>query len=128
MNLNVVKQQCNALTLKCIRYHETLKNTKKNSILSQRLMESSIFLGLAVNNIQDTGHDLDRFIQEVTNSYNRARKVRFWIQLLKDSNQINEHHADSFIQKCEELLFNLISWKKLLEDNFEPLIHTHNYA
>ncbi|MCF6290814.1 MAG: four helix bundle protein [Desulfobacterales bacterium] len=44
------------------------------------------------------------FISKMSIAYKEARETHYWLRLLRDSNILENQHADSIINDCEELL------------------------
>lgn len=100
---NPLKDKSYAFALKIIGSYKTLKEDKKEFILSKQLLRAGTSIGANVEEAIGAQSKKD-FLSKVSIAYKEARESKYWLRLLRDSKLIDAKVADELIQDIEELL------------------------
>ena len=100
---NPLKDKSYAFALKIIESYKTLKEDKKEFILSRQLLRAGTSIGANVEEAIGAQSKKD-FLSKVSIAYKEARESKYWLRLLRDSKLIDAKVADELIQDIEELL------------------------
>lgn len=95
-------------SLRIVRLAQHLNERKREYLLSRKIMDSGVSIGVFVEEAQQ-GVDRADFIQRYAVANKEAFKTNYWIRLLRESQLINEKEAESLLGDCEELQRMLIS-------------------
>ena len=106
--MNILQEKSYKFALRIVNLSEHLNNEKKEFVLSKKILDSGINIGLLIEEGKQ-GEDRDDFIQKYSVANKEAFKTNFLLKLLRDSNKITLTQADSMLTDCEELQKLLIS-------------------
>ncbi len=100
---NVISVKSYEFALRIIRLHKYLTEKKVERNLSTQVLKSGTSIGA---NIEEAigGTTKKDFKHKLSISYREARETHYWIRLLRDSEFITVHSANSLLTDCEELL------------------------
>jgi four helix bundle protein len=106
--MNILQEKSYNFALRIVNLSEHLNNEKKEFVLSKKILDSGINIGLLIEEGKQ-GENRDDFIQKYSVANKEAFKTNFLLKLLRDSNKITLTQADSMLTDCEELQKLLIS-------------------
>ena len=91
-----------------------LNEQKKEFILAKQILRSGTSIGANIAEAQDAQSNLD-FIHKYSIALKEARETEYWLNLLKESEYIDEISFKSIIIDCEELIKLLVATIKKLK-------------
>lgn len=108
MSGNIVHIKSYAFALRVVRLYEYLSTEKKEYVLSKQLLRSGTAIGALVKESEHAQSKAD-FINKMNVGLKEANETIYWLELLKDSDYIDEIAFNSIHQDAVELLKLLIS-------------------
>jgi len=105
---NVVMDKSYAFALRIINLYKYLISEKKEFVLSKQLLRSGTAIGALIKESEHAQSKAD-FINKMNIALKEANETTYWLQLLKDSDYINEKEFESIFPDSEELLKLLVS-------------------
>lgn len=100
---NVILSKTYSFALEIIKLCKLLQIEEKEYILSKQLLRSGTSIGANVNEAQSAESIVD-FAHKMGISAKECRETIYWLQLLKDSNQIKEEIINKYISESKEIL------------------------
>lgn len=108
MRENVVKNKSFAFALRIVKLYQFLCEQKKEFVLSKQLLRSGTAVGALVREAEQAESPAD-FIHKMAIALKEANETEYWIELLFQSNYIEETAYNSIKPDLTELLKLLIS-------------------
>lgn len=108
MRENVVKNKSFAFALRVVKLYQYLSEQKKEFVLSKQLLRSGTAVGALVREAEQAESPAD-FIHKLAIALKEANETEYWIELLYQSNYIDETAYNSIKSDLTELLKLLIS-------------------
>ncbi|NND51395.1 MAG: four helix bundle protein [Flavobacteriaceae bacterium] len=101
-NKSIIADKAYHFALRIITVYKDLK--KENEfVLSKQILRSGTSIGANVNEAISAVSKKD-FVYKLSISLKEARETKYWLNLLKDSNYINEDLFNKSNEECEELI------------------------
>lgn len=100
---NVLQDKGYALSLRTVKLYQFLNCEKKEHVLAKQILRSGTSVGANIEEALGCQSKKD-FFAKISIVYKELRETRFWINLLRDSNYLDERIAISFLEDIEELL------------------------
>ena len=113
---NILKSKTYNFAIRIIKLTKFLQEDKKEFILSKQLIRSGTAIGALVAESEFAQSKLD-FISKLHISLKEANETRYWIDLLKDTDYINEKMYNSIKPEIIEIISLLVSSIKTSKDN-----------
>ena len=104
----LIREKAYKFALRIVGASEYLNNEKKEFVISRKILDSGINIGLFVEEGRQ-GDDRSEFIQKYSLANKEAFKSNMLLRLLRDSEFISDSLAGSLLKDCEELQKLLIS-------------------
>ena len=104
----LIRDKSYNFALRIVRLSEYLNNEKREFVLSKKILDSGVNIGLFVEEGRQ-GDDKSEFILKYSVANKEAFKTNFLLRLLRDSKSITESQAESLLMDCAELQKLLIS-------------------
>lgn len=100
---NVVKIKSFHFALRIIKLYKYLVFNKKEFILAKQVLRSGTSIGA---NVEEAigGQSRKDFFSKITIAYKEARETKYWLNLLREGDFIEERFVDTILDDCEELL------------------------
>jgi four helix bundle protein len=114
MKYNLIQDKSYRFSLEIIKTYKVLVFKEKEFILSKQLLRSGTSIGANIEEAIGAQSTRD-FYAKLSISYKEARETRYWIRLMRDSNQLNSETAKKLIEDCDELLKITGSIRKTLQ-------------
>ena len=108
MRENVVKNKSFAFALRIVKMYQFLCEQKKEFVLSKQLLRSGTAVGALVREAEQAESPAD-FIHKLAIALKEANETEYWIELLYQSNYIDETAYNSIKSDLTELMKLLIS-------------------
>lgn len=105
-----------SFALRMIRMTKFLQEDKKEFILSKQILRSGTSIGALIRESEFAQSNAD-FINKLSVSLKEANETDYWLNLLKDSDYIDENSFNSIEADCGELMALLISSIKTVKNN-----------
>ena len=108
---NVILLKSKGFALRTINLYKYMINEKKEYVLSKQLLRSGTSVGASVREAI-RGHTKDEFYYKLTNALKEAEESAYWLELLYESDYINEKEFKSIYDDCNEIIAILVAIKK----------------
>lgn len=103
MSQNVVLEKSYQFALRIVRLYKHLSETKKEYVLSKRMLDAGTTVGAHVKAAQEAESKPD-FFHEMNAALKMATKTEYWLELLYDGEFLDQREFDSIHADCEEML------------------------
>ena len=108
MRENVIHIKSYAFALRVVKLYKYLVSEKKEYVLSKQLLRSGTAIGALVKEAEHAQSKAD-FIHKMNIALKEANETVYWLELLKDSDYLDEEAFCSIHQDALTLLKMLIS-------------------
>ncbi len=113
---DLIRDKSYEFSLRIVRLSQYLNHEKHEYVLSRKRLDSGANIGLLIEEGRQ-GENRADFIQKWSVANKEAFRTNFLLRLLRDSEQINNDHAESMLTDCEELQKLLIASLKTAKRN-----------
>jgi len=100
---NIIKIKSYKFAIRIINLHKYLIDIKKEFVLSKQILRSGTSIGANVEESVGCSSTKD-FINKMNIAYRETRESMYWLNLLKDTEYIDEESYESIRIDCEELM------------------------
>jgi four helix bundle protein len=100
---NVIKHKSFLFAIRIIKLYQYLCEVKKEFILSKQLLRSGTAIGALVRESQNAESKAD-FIHKLSIAQKECDETIYWLELLKETNYLNEKEFESIFNEAGELL------------------------
>ena len=105
-----------SLALRIIKAYEYLKDVKKEFVMSKQLLRCGTSIGAQIREAKFAQSRAD-FLSKLSISLKEANETLYWLELLHDSNYLEDAVFTSIHQDTAEVTAMLVSIVKKLKDN-----------
>ena len=102
MGENVIKNKSFSFAIRIIKLYQFLNQEKKEYILSKQLMRSGTAIGALVREAEQAESKLD-FIHKLAIAQKEANETDYWLELLFQSEYLNEKQFQSLKSEIVEI-------------------------
>ena len=116
MKNNTILNKSKALALRIIRMYNYLCDEKKEFVLSKQVLRSGTSIGA---NIREANRSQSKkeFIAKLNISLKEADETMYWLELLHESEYLDDNTFNSIYNDTEELVKLLVSIIKSTKSN-----------
>ena len=116
MRDNILLNKSKALALRVIRMYNYLCDEKKEFVLSKQVLRSGTSIGA---NIREANRSQSKkeFIAKLNISLKEADETMYWLELLHESEYLDDNTFNSIYNDTEELVKLLVSIIKSTKSN-----------
>jgi|SRR5690554_242451 len=114
MKENIIKDKSFSFALRIVKFYQFFSESKKEYILSKQLLRSATSVGAMIREAEHAESRTD-FIHKLSIGLKEANESGYWLELLYQSNYINQKQYDSLINDLTEILKILVSILKKLK-------------
>jgi len=113
---NVIVEKSKAFALRIIKLYKYLCNEKKEYILSKQILRSGTSIGA---NVKEAirGQSKADFYAKMNIALKEASETEYWLELLHESDYIDDKSFNHIYSDCQELLKLLMSITKTQKGN-----------
>ena len=116
---NVVHEKSKAFAIRTIRFVRYLQTEKKDFVLSNQILRSGTSIGANVRESKNAQSIAD-FINKLSIALKEADETLYWLELLFESDTIDETIFNSLYNDVKELIALLTSIIKTTKNNNKP--------
>ena len=117
-NKGVIYQKSYAFAIRIVKAYKYLCQEKNEYVLSKQLLRSGTSIGANCSEARNAQSTLD-FINKLSISLKEAEETKFWLDLLHDTDYIDDDVYNSIYEDCHELLKLLTSIIKSSKNNLK---------
>jgi len=119
MSESIIKIKSYAFALRIVKAYKYLSAEKREFVLSRQLLRSGTSIGA---NVAEAIGGLSKadFSAKISIAYKEALETEYWLQLLKDSDYLDENAFNSIFNDCVELskiLFTILKTTGRIRNN-----------
>lgn len=113
---NPIKDKSYKFAVRIVRLCKYLMDEKREFILSKQLLRSGTSIGA---NVKEALHGESRadFIHKLSIALKEASETEYWLELLRETDYLDQPQFESINQDCQEILKLLISIIKSTKQN-----------
>jgi four helix bundle protein len=100
---NLIVERSYKFALDIIKLFKFLKDEKKEFVISKQLLRSGTSIGANVNESQSAESTVD-FVHKLAIAAKEARESHYWLQLLKESDYIDDKFYEALNQDCKTII------------------------
>jgi len=100
---SILKDRSFAFAVRVIRLYQYLTETKKEYILSKQLLRSGTAIGALIREAQNVESPKD-FIHKLGIAQKECDETIYWLELLKETEYLNDKEFESINTEATELL------------------------
>ncbi|MFM9903745.1 MAG: four helix bundle protein [Pyrinomonadaceae bacterium] len=100
---NVLKDKSYKFALRIVNLYKHLSGEKKEYVLSKQILRSGTSVGANITEANQ-GQSKSDFVHKLAIALKEAVETEYWLCLLRDSEYITAHQAESLIDDCKELI------------------------
>ena len=100
---SIIKDKSFAFAVRAIRLFQYLTEIKKEHVLSKQLLRSGTAIGALVREAQNAESTKD-FIHKLGIAQKECDETIYWLELLKETEYINDKEFESINNEANELL------------------------
>ncbi len=100
---SIIKDKSFVFAIRVVNLYKYLSETKKEFILSKQLLRSGTAVGALVREAQNAESKAD-FIHKLAIAQKECDETIYWIELLKNTNYLNDNEFESMSSEATELL------------------------
>ncbi|UUV18845.1 four helix bundle protein [Fusobacteria bacterium ZRK30] len=113
---SIVYDKSFKFAIRIVKLYKHLKETKKEYIMSKQLMRCGTSIGANVSEGIEAQSKKD-FISKLSIALKEANESRYWINLMKATDYLDEKEEKSLIIDLEEIIKLLVSIIKTSKEN-----------
>ena len=115
---NTIENKSFDFAVRIVNLYKHMKNNKNEYVLSKQLLRSGTSIGANCSEAKNAQSTLD-FINKLSISLKEAEETKFWLDLLHDTDYIDDDVYNSIYEDCHELLKLLTSIIKSSKNNLK---------
>ncbi len=111
MGKSILKEKSYVFAIRIVKLSQFLCEEKREFILSKQVLRLGTAIGALVREAE-FGQSKADFRSKMSIALKEANETDYWLNLLKDTNYLNEKMFDSFSNDCLELIKILVATVK----------------
>jgi len=104
---NTIQILCKAFALRIIKLYTFLKEEKQEYVLSKQVLRSGTSIGANARESINAQSTMD-FISKLGIALKEANETQYWLELLYESEFINEKEYNSIYADCSRIVATLV--------------------
>jgi four helix bundle protein len=102
MDLNTAKEKSRQFSIKVALLYKHLSNNKKETILSEQLLQAGTGIGARLADAECALSKND-FLARIHGALEKSAESRYWLETLNDADLLTEYEFKNHIKDCDEL-------------------------
>jgi len=107
----ILKTKSHQFSVLIVKSSQKLVSEKREYVLSKQLLRSGIAVGALIHEVELAQSEKD-FVDKMSIALKEANESIYWIDLLKDTNYIDENNHNSLASDYKELVAMLVTFIK----------------
>jgi len=108
MKPNIIKEKSFDFAINIVNLYKDLSQNKKEFVMSRQLLKSGTSIGANVREAEFAQSKRD-FTNKMSISLKEANETYYWLDLLHETNYLNDDDFNKFKPKSQEMLRLLVS-------------------
>jgi four helix bundle protein len=122
---SIIAKKAYAFALEIIALYKTLSGIKKEFVLSKQMLRSGTSIGANINEAV-SGQSKRDFVHKLSIALKEARETLYWLNLLRDSEYIDQEAFTRLNLNCSEVIKILSSIILTTKEKYFNKQSTHN--
>ena len=122
---SIIAKKAYAFALDVVKLYKKLIADNKEFVLSKQLLRSGTSIGANINEAV-SGQSKRDFVHKLSIALKEARETSYWLNLLRDSDFINQASFEDTDKKCTEIIKILSSIILTTKEKYFTNKSTHN--
>ena len=118
MKDNIIEEKSFDFAVRIVKLYQYLTDNKKEYVMSKQLLRCGTSIGANCAEAKNAQSTLD-FINKLSIALKEAEETKFWLNLLHDTNYIDDNVFNSIHNDCLELLRLLTAIIKSSKNNIK---------
>lgn len=119
MKTNAIKERSFAFALRIVKLYQFLAEQKREFVLSKQLLRSGTSVGAMVREAEQAESRAD-FVHKLSIALKEANESEYWLDLLHQSNYLDEKSYASIASDTKDILKLLTSIIKTSKERSKP--------
>jgi len=102
LNNNVIIDKTKLFAIRIVKLYQFLRSEKKEFILSKQVLKSGTSIGANVREAHCAMSNAE-FKAKLNIALKEANETEYWLELLNETQYINEEHFASIYEDCNEI-------------------------
>lgn len=111
MQESILKTKSYSFAIRIVKLYQFLASEKKEFVLSKQVLRSGTAVGALIREAE-FGQSRADFTNKMSIALKEANETDYWLNLLKDTDYLNENMFQSISQDCIELIKLLVATVK----------------
>ena len=103
MKDNIIADKTKKFALRIVKLYKYLCDEKKEFIMSKQILKSGTSIGANVKE-SECAQSRDDFYSKLNIALKEAAETEYWLELLYESEYIEQVHFDSIYDDCKEII------------------------
>lgn len=116
MSDSPVKDKSYKFAIRIVNVYKHLTETKREYVMSKQMLRSGTSIGANIREANQAESKAD-FIHKMSIALKEASETEYWLELLRDTQFLEQKEFDSLHKDCEEVLKLLTSIIKTSRQN-----------
>lgn len=116
MSGSPVKDKSYKFAIRIVNVYKHLTETKREYVMSKQMLRSGTSIGANIREANQAESKAD-FIHKMSIALKEASETEYWLELLRDTQFLEQKEFDSLHKDCEEVLKLLTSIIKTSRQN-----------
>jgi len=108
MRESILKIKSYKFAIRVVKLYQFLVKEKKEFVLSKQILRAGTAIGALIREAE-FGQSKADFINKMSIALKEANETIYWLEILKDTDYINEKLFQSLYADCEELIKMLVA-------------------
>jgi four helix bundle protein len=122
---SIIAKKAYAFAIDIVKLYKKLISDNKEFVLSKQLLRSGTSIGANINEAV-SGQSKRDFVHKLSIALKEARETSYWLNLLRDSDFINQASFEDIDKKCTEIIKILSSIILTTKEKYFTNKSTHN--
>lgn len=106
-----LKNKSYAFAIRIVRFSQYLQNARKEFVLSKQILRSGTAVGALIREAEFAQSKPD-FTHKMNIALKEANETEYWLNILKDTDYLEQKLFESLQADCKELIAMLVSTVK----------------
>lgn len=115
---SIVYEKAFCFSVRIVNLYKYLTTEKKEYILSKQILRSGTSIGANIKEALQ-GQSRKDYLSKMNIALKEASETEYWIELLIETNYIDDNHSSSILQDCAEINKMLIAIVKTTKESLK---------
>ena len=116
MGKSIIQQKSRDFAIRIIKCYRYLTEQQHEMVMSKQLLRCGTSIGANSRESKNAQSRMD-FLNKLNIALKEADETEYWLDLLHETNYLDDKMYDSLLSDCKELIAILVTIIKKLKDN-----------